>query len=449
MKQLVIMMIVYNQEEEVKVSLNSIRAYADVDDLSVIVVDNSSSDGLRSWAEGQEDFTYVYMDEGKLPFGVAANKVMEALEIKGDVLITNGGFLLTPHCLSRMQESLHAEENIGAVGARSYYFIVHNNYQNLDSMGLYEEMLEKAEVCEKTDDKRVMALAPEAILFKAETLEQIGRFDESVNSQANVMRDYCVRLILKDWKLMVCNSAFLYNIENLDSVNEWPNELDNRILEQKWGIHYFACADNANIVNFIDEDKYAEISVLEVGCDCGGTLLEIKNRYPRAHVYGAEINEHSAAVAAHFATVCVNNIEQCNLDYSPETFDYIIFADVLEHLRNPLEVVKYVKGLLKKGGHLICSIPNVCHIHIWNQLLKGNFTYTEMGLLDKTHIHLFTYNEIVRMFEEAGYHDLAVACTVDEIDQEEQELIHKLLAMGPELEEHMLTTFQYLVKVRK
>ena len=448
MKQLVIMMIVHNQEEEVKVSLNSIRAYADVDDLSVIVVDNGSSDGLRNWAEGQEDFTYVYMDEGKLPFGLVVNKVMEALEIKGDLLITNGCFLITPHCLSRMQESLHAEETVGAVGAVSYYFGKYNNYQNLDSMGLYEEMLGQAEVCEKTDDKQVMILSPEVILFKAEALIQIGRFDESINSQLNVMIDYNLRLVLKDWKLMACNSAFLYNIENIDNM-EWPSEQDNKLLQQKWGIHYFACHGNHHIVNYIKEDKCAEIHVLEIGCDCGGTLLEIKNRYPRAHVYGAEINEHSAALAAHFATVCVNNIEQCNLDYSPETFDYIIFGDVLEHLRNPLEVVKYVRSLLKKDGCLICSIPNVCHINIWKQLLKGNFTYTEIGLLDKTHIHLFTYNEIVRMFEEAGYHDLDVACTVDEISQEEQELIHKLLAMGPELEEHMLTTFQYLVKVRK
>lgn len=58
---------------------------------------------------------------------------------------------------------------------------------------------------------------------------------------------------------------------------------------------------------------------------------------------------------------------------------------------------------MNEGGEILASIPNLMYISVIEQLLYGNFTYTDIGLLDKTYIHLFTYNEIVRMFDEAGY----------------------------------------------
>ena len=45
---------------------------------------------------------------------------------------------------------------------------------------------------------------------------------------------------------------------------------------------------------------------------------------------------------------------------------------------------------LKKNGKIIVSLPNVAHITIRLKLLFGDFTYTESGILDKTHLHLFT-----------------------------------------------------------
>ncbi len=63
-KHLTIMMIVFNELKWVKLSVESIRAMGDVDDIDLIIVDNCSTDGLRDWAVTQTDFTYVYMDEG-------------------------------------------------------------------------------------------------------------------------------------------------------------------------------------------------------------------------------------------------------------------------------------------------------------------------------------------------------------------------------------------------
>lgn len=57
-----IVIVADNEAEYVKLSVKSIRMFADIEELSVIVVDNGSKDGLGEWARTQADITYVYMD---------------------------------------------------------------------------------------------------------------------------------------------------------------------------------------------------------------------------------------------------------------------------------------------------------------------------------------------------------------------------------------------------
>lgn len=120
--------------------------------------------------------------------------------------------------------------------------------------------------------------------------------------------------------------------------------------------------------------------------------MDIRNAYPNAGIYGTDINESAISIARHIAIASVDNIEECNLNYPEGKFKYILFGDVLEHLRNPIEVLKYCKTLLSKDGKIIASIPNLMHISVVDDLLRGNFTYTETGLLDKTHINFLRSN---------------------------------------------------------
>ncbi|MBJ7939585.1 SAM-dependent methyltransferase, partial [Bacillus cereus] len=69
----------------------------------------------------------------------------------------------------------------------------------------------------------------------------------------------------------------------------------------------------------------------------------------------------------------------------------------------PWAVVEKVKPYIKQNGVILASIPNVAHISVLAPLLAGNWTYTEYGLLDKTHIRFFTFNEMLRLFLKAGY----------------------------------------------
>lgn len=83
-------------------------------------------------------------------------------------------------------------------------------------------------------------------------------------------------------------------------------------------------------------------------------------------------------------------------------FDFIVCADVLEHLRDPLRILAALRGLLAPGGALIASLPNSGHAYFrWNILL-GRFPAHDRGLFDRTHLHFFTWDGWLNLFQRAG-----------------------------------------------
>ncbi|EFM39204.1 methyltransferase domain protein [[Eubacterium] yurii subsp. margaretiae ATCC 43715] len=135
-------------------------------------------------------------------------------------------------------------------------------------------------------------------------------------------------------------------------------------------------------------------SVLEFGC-ANGRLTKHLNKEMGCKVTIVEIDEGSGKEASKYAKECFlgnerGNIEKYYWSEINEKFDYIVFADVLEHLYSPDKVLEQCKKVLKEDGLILISIPNVANYSIINQLLKGEFNYTEVGLLDNTHLRFFT-----------------------------------------------------------
>ena len=437
-----VMILVYNELENIKKTIQSFRLFCETA-ISLIVVDNGSTDGLGKWMKEQTDVTYVYMDEGCTGWSKVINSVRKELQIDTDLLIMEGHYVLTPKYLHHLMEVLYEEENIGAVaGACNVAYYGQKIDERIHSYG---EAVEQAGRERKTAGKQAMMLDCGAILWKKDTLDMLGEFWEKVDSMDAVMTDYCLRAVMSGKKLMVCPNAFLWMLpaNSKNGAFLW----ESGIMEEKWGIHYLSNY-NEELVRMIENEREDEIAILEIGCANGGTLMEIKNRYPNAKVYGTEINIRAAAFAAHFAEVAVNNMENKNLPFRKKMFDYIIYGDVLEHLREPLEILKYCRDFLREGGCVIASIPNVMHISVMEELLEGNFTYTEYGLLDKTHIHMFTYHEIVRTFHEAGYEIEKINLKEIPVSNTQDKLIDSLLSLGKGTERFMYEAFQYILKAR-
>ena len=266
----------------------------------------------------------------------------------------------------------------------------------------------------------------------------------------NVMWDYCVRGIELHFKLFECGSAFFYQIaeKEEDQTNKQYALSDRQVLKEKWDMNYFNAIPNTNLLSYITESREAPLHVLEIGCDCGVNLLWVKNHYPNADLYGVEINASAARIANCIARVTMGNIEERQMDFGGITFDYIIFGDVLEHLRDPEGTLTYCKGFLNEGGSILASIPNVMHVSVVRDLINGNFTYADQGLLDRTHIHFFTYKEILRMLMRTGLEAVDIRMAINGVSQEDREFVSKLMELSEVSDESMFYAYQYLLQAR-
>lgn len=144
--------------------------------------------------------------------------------------------------------------------------------------------------------------------------------------------------------------------------------------------------------------------VLEVGCGAGTTLRQLKSAGLCNWIGGVELFPTAAAEAAAVLDyVCQGNIETIELGIEIGSIDVVLCLDVLEHLVDPWATVRKLTSLLKPGGVLIASLPNVRHIKVVMPLLfRGEWDYKSFGLLDRTHLRFFTKSTATELIQSAG-----------------------------------------------
>jgi 2-polyprenyl-3-methyl-5-hydroxy-6-metoxy-1,4-benzoquinol methylase len=142
--------------------------------------------------------------------------------------------------------------------------------------------------------------------------------------------------------------------------------------------------------------------VLDVGCSSGYLAERMQKR--GATVIGLDVDEHAATLARRFCEeVHVGDVETMDLPFEPGSFDVVVCGDVIEHLRDPQAFLARVRPLLRPAGRLLVSTPNIANWAVRLSLLFGRFRYTEWGILDRTHTHLFTRKTLRECLEAAGY----------------------------------------------
>jgi 2-polyprenyl-3-methyl-5-hydroxy-6-metoxy-1,4-benzoquinol methylase len=139
--------------------------------------------------------------------------------------------------------------------------------------------------------------------------------------------------------------------------------------------------------------------VLELGCGSGATLAALKAADRCRWTAGLELVESAASEARkQVDEVHVGNFEHMDLGAKFEPFDAILCLDVLEHLVDPWTAVRRLGALLRPGGALVASIPNVRNVRVVLPLvLFGRWRYEEQGQLDRTHLRFFTRETAIEL----------------------------------------------------
>jgi 2-polyprenyl-3-methyl-5-hydroxy-6-metoxy-1,4-benzoquinol methylase len=163
---------------------------------------------------------------------------------------------------------------------------------------------------------------------------------------------------------------------------------------------------NSSIIKRISPNS----NILEVGCAYGRMTKYLKENL-NCIIDVIEIDYKSAKSAyswsnKKFFGKTFGNIEKSfwfkTLKNQSVTYDYIIFADVLEHLHNPFKALQRSSKLLKPNGKILISVPNISHNSVLIDLLQDKFIYREFGLLDNNHIKFFTEKSLQEMVDNCG-----------------------------------------------
>jgi GT2 family glycosyltransferase/tetratricopeptide (TPR) repeat protein/2-polyprenyl-3-methyl-5-hydroxy-6-metoxy-1,4-benzoquinol methylase len=144
--------------------------------------------------------------------------------------------------------------------------------------------------------------------------------------------------------------------------------------------------------------------ILDIGCASGRLGQALKSEQD-CHVTGVEADPAAAKTAG----ARLDRVVECSIESLPEsafdfgTFDCIVLADVLEHLRKPLDVLRKCRSWLMDNGSLVISVPNSRHHSVISGLMDGNWTYERAGLLDDDHVRCFTRRELEKLLYRAGF----------------------------------------------
>lgn len=144
--------------------------------------------------------------------------------------------------------------------------------------------------------------------------------------------------------------------------------------------------------------------ILDVGCGRGRLGEALKQSRPDGRVvYGIEPDKEAAQVAAtRLDHVFAIDPEHDLPPIDAGSLDCILFDDILERFSDPLAVLKNLRGLLRPGGHLLCSIANAQFHETWSALFTNDFQYRPGKQPNQNHLRLFTLSGIYKMMLDAG-----------------------------------------------
>ncbi len=146
-------------------------------------------------------------------------------------------------------------------------------------------------------------------------------------------------------------------------------------------------------------------TVMDLGVG-SGELGAYLVREKQCTVDGIEMSaEHIARAAPHYRQLCEANLEDDDAlsTFEAGSYDRVVFADVLEHVRDREGVLSRAAALLKPDGEMLLSVPNVGYAGVVLDLLEGRFDYRDEGILDDTHLRFYTRDSLCGFLESMGF----------------------------------------------
>jgi SAM-dependent methyltransferase len=186
--------------------------------------------------------------------------------------------------------------------------------------------------------------------------------------------------------------------------------------------------------------------LLDVGCSSGVASAALCCSHPDLSVTGIEREPGAAELARDRLDRVLEGDAIARLSEladAGERFDAFLFADVLEHLEDPIRALVLARQLALSGATLVASVPNVGHLSIVRDLLRGRFDPVPAGLADAGHLRWFTRTSLEEWLQEAGWRMTTIESLPGAAAPDTDEFL-RLVDGWPELDRESLLTYQWV-----
>jgi GT2 family glycosyltransferase/ubiquinone/menaquinone biosynthesis C-methylase UbiE len=450
-----IIILTLNNLKYTKECIESIRKYNTLNNYELIVIDNNSTDDTPMWLKAQKDIKYILNNENK-GFPAGCNQGIHHSQETNDIFLLNNDAVIMPNSIFNLRMGLYSEEKIGAASAVSNFAPSQTIQDKFKNISQYLDYSLKNNITNGSQYGYRLKLIGFALFFKRIVLNKVGLLDELFTPGNYEDDDISLRIIKSGYKNILCRDSFIYHYGNKSfgrDIKKFHNILtsNQQKFQSKWKFNPLKSLLIRNdVLELIDAPFDGQLNILEVGCSCGATLLEIKNIYPNANTYGFELNSYTAEIAKFVANVTVGDIETSSLDYKENFFDYIILADVLQYLKNPLKTLENIKKYLKHDGYILSSITNVLNFKILKNLIDGNWSYDNEWFWDNNQLKFFTYKDILKMFKTVNYNNIFITSAANMPETyEDKEFINKIkeLSLYENISDE-LVNYEYYIKAQ-
>jgi SAM-dependent methyltransferase len=210
------------------------------------------------------------------------------------------------------------------------------------------------------------------------------------------------------FQLATCSQCGLIYLPSRPSADDladyYPDDYEAYyLLDDKSNAHDWHLRRALNLqLKFVEDLTPAKGKLLDVGCATGNFLyIAQENGW---QVLGIEPVQKAAQIARDFYNLEVITGTLISSELNPSTFDVITMWDVLEHLPIPKRAFQKSWELLKPGGIIVFSIPNLAS---FDRFLFGKYW---IGWDVPRHFNLFTDQTILQLIEDSGFELLAKKC---------------------------------------
>ncbi|HOU98858.1 MAG TPA: class I SAM-dependent methyltransferase [Bacteroidales bacterium] len=206
------------------------------------------------------------------------------------------------------------------------------------------------------------------------------------------------------WALYQCQACHFYFLNPFPT----PKQLEEAYTQDYYGAgeKKFSFPLVENVLDFFRSGRARKLNnylnkntssfILDVGCG-NGRFLYYLQKIGLKNLYGIELPGNSAERASKipFLNIKIEEIEHAH--YPADFFDAITMFHVLEHMKNPIQILQKMTSWLKDEGIFMVSFPNIASKQA--QKYRGMWLHMD----PPRHLNFITPNDFIRHMNQLGF----------------------------------------------